>query len=281
MTGGMSSPVAPPSPRWRVAPSVPVAAVVFVVYCVIVIGLMKISGVGYEHFFDSADSTLRAAVVPLAAGGVWLVAFLAWARWDHVFRDARRLPTGWFLWVLPAAMVLLSVPHLLGLEWSLFTPAHVLTVLLASLLVGFTEETLFRGVVLRSMRQGGRSEGMAVLWTTLWFGGFHLTNLLLDEPGAVIQIFFAALTGTGLYLARRGTGTILAAMALHAFWDFSSFLVGVHPADNGATLGANFLVPLVYLLAAVTLVVLVVRERTRPAREAITPLLVPDGGARP
>ncbi|MBD7949526.1 CPBP family intramembrane glutamic endopeptidase [Oerskovia rustica] len=269
------------SSRWRVAPTVPVAAVVFVVYCVVVIGLMRISGVGYEDFFDTAGSTMRSVVLPLAAGAVWLVAFLAWARWDHVFRDARRLPTGWFLWTLPAVMVLVAVLHLAGLDWSLFAPEHLLAVLLASLLVGFTEETLFRGVVLRAMRQGDRSEGMAILWTTLWFGGFHLTNLLLNEPGAVIQIFFAALTGTGLYLARRGTGTIIAAMALHALWDFSSFLAGVHPSDAGATFAANFFIPVVYVLAAVTLVVLGGRERTRPAHEAITPVSVasPSPGA--
>lgn len=264
------SPRAELSSRWRVAPTVPVAAVVFVVYCVVVIGLMRLSGVGYEDFFESAGSTMRAVVLPLAAGAVWLVAFLAWARWDHVFRDARRLPTSWLLWTLPALMVLVAVLHLVGLDWSLFAPEHLLAVLLASLLVGFTEEALFRGVVLRAMRQGDRSEGMAILWTTLWFGGFHLTNLLLNEPGAVVQIFFAALTGTGLYLARRGTGTILAAMALHALWDFSTFLAGVHVSDSAASSVANVLVVVVYPLAALVLVTLVVRDRRRPAREAIT-----------
>jgi uncharacterized protein len=272
----MSSTVGSSSARWRVTPSVPVAAVVFVVYVVIVLVLMKTSGYEYEHFFDTADSTLRSAVLPLAAGSVWLVAFLAWARWDHVFRDARRLPTGWFLWLLPAVMVLVVVLHLVGLDWSLFDPGHLLAVLAASVLVGFAEETLFRGVVLRSLRQGDRSEGTAVLWTTLWFGGFHLTNLLLGEPGAVLQVGFAALTGTGLYLARRGTGTIVAAMALHGAWDFSSFLVGVHAPEGGVGAAANFLIVVVYALAAVTLVVLVVRERSRPAREAITP---PGGAA--
>ncbi|ACQ78761.1 Abortive infection protein [Beutenbergia cavernae DSM 12333] len=266
----MSSPVEPSTARWRATPSVPVAAVVFVVYCVIVIGLMKAAGVGYEHFFDSAQAALRAVVLPLAAGAVWLTAFLVWARWDHVFRDARRLPTSWFLWILPGLMALVAVLHLLGLDWNRFTPGHVLAVLLASLLVGYTEETLFRGIVLRALRQGARSEGMAILWTTLWFGGFHLTNLLLNEPGAVLQVVFAALTGTALYLARRGTGTIIAAMALHALWDNSTFLAGVHTSDSGPALAANALTTVVYPLAAVTLVVLVVRDRRRPAREAIT-----------
>ncbi|MBD5786061.1 CPBP family intramembrane metalloprotease [Cellulosimicrobium terreum] len=259
-----------PSARWRVRPTVPAAAVVFLVYCVIVISLMWTSGVGYEHFFDTAEHTLRAAVLPLAAGAVWLVAFLTWARWDHVFRDARRLPLHWGYWLLPALMVLVALLHLLGVDWGAFAPEHLLAVLAASVLVGFAEETLFRGIVLRSLRQGDRSEGTAALWTTLWFGAFHLTNLLLGEPGAVLQVVFAALSGFAFYLLRRGTGVLVAAMALHGLWDFSTFLSGVHAADGAATTAANLLTFVVYGVALVTVVVLVVRERRRPASEAIT-----------
>ncbi|WP_068203345.1 CPBP family intramembrane glutamic endopeptidase [Isoptericola dokdonensis] len=251
-------------------PSVPVAAVVFAVYCVIVISLMQTSGIGYEHFFDTAADTVRAAVLPLAAGAVWLVAFLVWARWDHVFRDARRLPLRWGYWVLPVLMVLVALLHLVGVDWGAFAPEHLLAVLTASVLVGFTEETLFRGIVLRSLRQGDRSEGTAALWTTLWFGAFHVTNLLLGEPGAVLQVVFAALGGVAFYLLRRGTGVLIAAMALHGLWDFSTFLSGVHAVDGVATDAASFLTSFVYVAALVTLVVLVVRERRRPAAEAIT-----------
>ncbi|WP_456789801.1 CPBP family intramembrane glutamic endopeptidase [Cellulomonas sp. P5_C5] len=250
---------------------VPVAAVVFAVYVVIVIGLMLASGVGYEDFFDTADSTLRSAVLPLAVGAVWLVAFLVWARWDFVFRDARRLPMGVLLWALPVVMVVTLVLQLLGVDWSAFEPAHVLAVLAAAVLVGFTEETLFHEVILRALRQGDRSEAAAVGWLSLWFGGFHLTNLLLSEPGAVIQVVFAGLSGVAFYLVRRGTTVLVAAMVLHGSWDFSTFLAGVHPGDGGFTSAANFLVAVVYPLAAVTLVVLLVRERRRPARDAVTP----------
>lgn len=260
---------APEQARWRVAPSVPVALLVFVVYVVLVVGLMRASGIGYEHFFDSAGSTLRSAVLPLAVGALWLVAFLWWARWDHVWRDARRLPTGWLLWSLPVVVLATTLLRLVGVEWGAFDVEHVLAVATASALVGFAEETLFRGVVLRALRQGRRSEAAAALWTTLWFGAFHLTNLLLDEPGAVLQVVFAGLSGLAFYLARRGTGTIVAAMALHGLWDFSTFLSGTHAVDGAATSTAGFLTVVVYGLAAVLVVVVGVRERRRPAAEAV------------
>lgn len=259
-------------PAARITPSVPVAAVVFVVYVMLVVGLMRVSGVEYEHFFDTARTTLRSAVLPLAVGAVWLIAFLLWSRWDFVFRDARRLSSGAMVWALPIVMAVSLVLGLVGVAWDQFEVSHVLAVLLASVLVGFTEETLFRGVVLRALRQGTRSEAAALGWTTLWFGAFHLTNLLLGEPGAVVQVFFAGLAGLGFYLVRRGTGVIVAAMVLHGSWDFSAFLVGVQPGDGFASSLGSFLIPVVYVLAAVTLVVLLVRYRHDPARDAITPL---------
>ena len=42
------------STRARVKPTVPVAFGVFVVYCVLFIGLMKSSGYAYEDIFDTA-----------------------------------------------------------------------------------------------------------------------------------------------------------------------------------------------------------------------------------
>ena len=121
------------------------------------------------------------------------------------------------------------------------------------------------------MRQGDRSEAAAIGWMTLWFGGFHLTNLLLDEPGASSRSCFAGLSGVAFYLVRRGTSVLVAAMVLHGSWDFSTFLAGVHPGDGGLSSAANFLVAVIYPLAAVTLVVLLVRERRTPARDALEP----------
>jgi len=108
-------------------------------------------------------------------------------------------------------------------------------------------------------------------WTTLWFGGFHLTNLLLGEPGAVVQVVFAGLGGVGFYLARRGSSVLIGAMVLHGGWDFASFLYGVHRVDGGFATAAAFMIPVTYILAFVTLRVVLKRYRGVPAREAVTP----------
>lgn len=245
-------------------PSVRGAAITFAAYCVVVISLMRLSGVGDEHFFDSAGTTLRSAVLPLAAGGVLLALVLRFTGWS-VLREPRRLAMTRFLWLFPGVMAVVIVLQLAGLAWSELSPAHVATVLLASVLVGLTEETLFRGIVLTALRGRLRTEAAAAGLTTLWFGLFHLTNLLLAEPGAVVQVLFAGLSGFAFYLARRGTGTIAAAMVLHGAWDFSTFLAGTAPGDGAVASTAAFLVAIIYPLAAVAVVVVLVRDRATPS----------------
>ena len=95
-------------------------------------------------------------------------------------------------------------------------------------LVGFTEETVFRGILLRSLRAGERPEVQIVLIVSLAFGLFHLTNLAVGSPpaAAVVQVIIATLSGFVLYFARRATGLLIAGMALHGFWDISTFLAG-------------------------------------------------------
>ncbi|MGF0118645.1 CPBP family intramembrane glutamic endopeptidase [Promicromonospora sp. Marseille-Q5078] len=247
------------------APSVRAATAVFVAYAVVVVGLMRLSGIDYDHLFDTTRSTLLGAVLPLAAGAVLLGVVLWRTGWaaSGVFRDATRLRMG-VLWALPVVMVLVVALTLASVDWGAFDAGHLLVVLLAALLVGFTEDTLFRGIILRALRGALRSEASAAVLTTVWFGLFHLTNLLLGEPGAVLQVVFAALSGFGFYVARRGFGALVAGMALHAAWDFSTFLSGVHHTDGAAASAGYFLIVVVYVLAAASIVVVLVRDRRTP-----------------
>jgi membrane protease YdiL (CAAX protease family) len=244
------------------APSLPQAAAVFVAYSVVVVGLMRFSGVAYADFFDTAGSTLRSAVVPLVAGSALLLVVLRWTGWR--VRDEPPRPAMGFLWVLPAVMVATLLLRLAGAVWSQLDVGLVAAALLASVLVGFAEETLFRGIILTALRGRVRSEAIAALVVTLWFGLFHLSNLLLGEPAAALQVGLAALGGVGFYLARRGTGTLVAAMVLHGAWDFSAFLTGTAGGTGPVAGIGNVLIFVVYALAVVTLVVVLVSERRRP-----------------
>ena len=57
------------------------------------------SGIPYTDWFASAGNTWHTAGLPLAAGAVYLIAFVLWARWDGLFRDRPRLSMPAFLWL--------------------------------------------------------------------------------------------------------------------------------------------------------------------------------------
>jgi membrane protease YdiL (CAAX protease family) len=245
--------------RARVRVGLPAATVVFVVYAAIFIGLLMQSGIPYTELVKTADNTLQGPVRSLAAGTIFLVAFLLWARWDHVFRDWTRMRMGFWLWLPAGLMVVVIGLQLAGVEWGKFTATHLMWILVAGALVGFAEETLFRGIILRALREGGRREGFVVLISSLWFGWFHLTNLLVGGPvpAVIQQCIIASMAGIGLYLWRRGTGTLVGGMVIHALWDISGFLLAAHMIDGsllpqlGSTVGY-----LAYLVMVVALVVI-------------------------
>jgi membrane protease YdiL (CAAX protease family) len=245
--------------RVRVRIGLPAATVVFVVYVIIFIGLLKQSGIPYTDLVKTADNTLQGPVRSLVGGTIFLVAFLLWARWDHVFADWHRLRMGFWLW-LPAGLMLVVIGlQFAGVDWGKFTGAHLMWILVAGVLVGFAEETLFRGIILRALREGGRREWIAVLVSSLWFGWFHLTNLLVGEPVAQVvqQCVIASMAGIALYLWRRGTGVLVAGMVIHGLWDMSSFVLGAHMIDGsllpqlGSAVGN-----LAYLTAVIALIII-------------------------
>ena len=140
------------SPTWRIAPSVPVAIGVFVAYVVVVIGLMATAGINYADIFDTGANAFRAAVIPLIGGSLVLIAFLLWARWDGVFKDPERLPMSGLLWVPVVIFAVGIVAHLAIADWGATTTDLLLAIVAAGVVVGFAEETLFRGIILRNLR---------------------------------------------------------------------------------------------------------------------------------
>ena len=93
------------------------------------------------------------------------------------------------------------------------------------MLVGLSEELLFRGIFLRCMRNGQMSEGAAALWTATAFGLFHLPNVFLGTGlTGLLQIVLAGLSGIALYYFRVAFAAIAAAMVMHGLFDVTTFL---------------------------------------------------------
>ena len=227
---GRHDAVAPP---YRMSPTPLVGSIAVLVYIVVVFGLQLSSGIPYAEWTSTTAHTVRAAVIPLAVGSVLLIAFLAYARWDIVWRDPERLKTTTAMKIAMGLFIVLVVIRLVGVDYASAGVALVLVVVLTGVLVGFAEEALFRGIFLRCMRTGAH----AVLWTAVAFGLFHLPNLIVGSGiGQLAQVVLAGISGVTLYLFRRNRGLILVAMIAHGIWDISTFLSGSHGADWAALL---------------------------------------------
>jgi membrane protease YdiL (CAAX protease family) len=207
----------------RVRPSVPVGVGLAVGYMALFGGLFALSGVDYDDLSNSADNTLKAIVIPLAVAAVVLVivtSVLGW--WKPVLRETTRV-RGWLV-VVPILMV---VATLAGINYGGLGDIDsklLLWIVVGTLLIGFCEELMYRGLVLVGFR-GGMREAFAWFWSSVAFGLLHSINFLLGQDllPTLQQVVMTFLIGSGFYIARRTTGVIFVPMAMHTLWDFSSF----------------------------------------------------------
>lgn len=217
-----------------------------------VIGADVSSDAGWE----SAGNVVEAALLPIALSALFVVGLVTWLRWwPEVVHEPRRVQR--WVGVLPLALVLTAA---VGASWGnlLDQPASLVLVLVALvLLVGFTEELMFRGVGVVTFRRMALTEGRVALWSSLAFGAVHLSNALGTGTSAIVQAVVVSFTGYLLYLTRRWAGAIWLAMPVHSSQDFLilSGQVGVDPDPSPLSL--------VVVPVMVALGVLVWRRRHR------------------
>lgn len=212
---------------------------------------LTLSPPGYTETSDVARELVVRMAFPLAYVCVVITA-LGW--WRPVLVD--HLPVRRWVWIVPAAIVLtvLAAANYPGLAAK--PASFVLLLLLGSLMIGLTEELLFRGVGVTAFRVNGHGEGAVALWTTVIFSLAHAASLL----GGPLQVLSTLGAGYLYYLVRRVTGTLLAAALVHGLWDFGVFSAGVVEDE---VYGA---VPLFLVAEVVLLVVLLAfRRRIEPA----------------
>ena len=123
--------------------------------------------------------------------------------------------------ILPLAFALLS----LGTGIQVTAPTAILAFAALTLIVGFAEETFFRGLILTTLLPTGAVR--AVVLSSVLFAAPHLLNILggLWDPAFTVVDSIAAF-GLGVTFAaiRLRTGSIWPGIGIHAFFDFTSLL---------------------------------------------------------
>ncbi|WP_424217242.1 CPBP family intramembrane glutamic endopeptidase (plasmid) [Streptomyces sp. BI20] len=190
----------------------------------------------------SAGGILLGLALPIGVGALSLLLF---ARRRGVLRDlfARRRGGGrrW-MWCGPILVLLAVAGHLGTVDPHAWSLSRVLALALAGLCVGVAEEFLTRGLVVRILRDAGRSERYTMLVSSLLFALLHTANLLSGVPVATVATTVVYTFGFGvcMYLTLRVTGSLWAAILLHALTDPTTMLAtgGIDRAAGGAAGGA-------------------------------------------
>jgi membrane protease YdiL (CAAX protease family) len=184
-----------------------------------------VNGVDYLRIGESAQTTKLGYALPTLFGCAFLVVAitrLGW--WRRVLFDATKFGPRW-AWVLPAAMALVILNNFIGLAPGKLSGELLLWSMLGAIGVGFGEEMISRGSLVVGLRSRF-GEGGVWLVSTALFSAFHVPNVFFGLPLAFmpVQVLLTFIMGSGLYVIRRVSGTLVLPMVLHGLWDSSIFL---------------------------------------------------------
>jgi uncharacterized protein len=215
-----------------------VALGVYLVWQAINSGI-QIAGTGPEGI-DLLDLVKHGIAPSLAAASLFLLVVVVLMRWGREVGLAQGPQRGTLKVIWPW-LLFLALFAASALNAGLPPASITLFILANTMMVGWSEEVMFRGIWLRGLH---RSFGIwvAILGSSLIFGAMHVLNVFLtgDLRGAVLQAAAAFLSGVFLAAVRLRTGSLWTGIVLHGLWDAGTFLVA---AGGAATAMAEAAAP--------------------------------------
>lgn len=247
----------------RRSPSVWMGLLLYSGYLAIFFTTWTVNGVDYQRIGESVETTKLWYALPTSFGCAFLVVAISMLGWWRIalFEETRSGPA--WVWLLPVVIAGVILNNFLGLQADQLSSELLLWSTLGAVGVGFGEEMITRGSMIVGLRSRF-SEVRVWLLSTALFSALHVPNVLfgLPLPEMPFQVLFTFIFGSGMYVIRRLSGTLILPMALHGLWDSSLFLsvsTGVEPS------AAQFAV---YPLAIVCAIVMLLKthELERVAR---------------
>jgi hypothetical protein len=234
----MSDPELDERPRGLTPTLLVVIPVVFALALLIAIQLASVGleGGDYQLLTKSANTLTRQMLIPHS---LFLLAGFAVVAYLRLWREAgfvAPLPgiTSRRWTFAPPAIGLLGVA--IGFAGAVDErPTGYLVVLfVATMAIGFNEETWFRGIVLAGYRRT-MGDGPAIAVTAALFGLGHLINaaLGLSVADVITQVIVTTATGVVFGLIRVRTGSIYPAIATHGL--YNAALLSIAPAEEFGT----------------------------------------------
>ena len=232
------------------APSVKLGLLLYAGYLAIFFTTWTVNGIDYNRIGESAETIRLWYALPTLFGCAFLVVaitVLGW--WRMVLFDRSTAGSRW-LWFLPALVAVVILVNFAGLPFDRLSSEILLWSTLGAVGVGFGEEMITRGGLVVGLRSR-HSEGMVWLVSTLLFSALHIPNVLFGLPleAMPVQLVLTFVMGSGLYVMRRLSGTLLLPMVLHGLWDSSLFLSDAAQHEPTALQWAVYPVAIVCVIA--------------------------------
>ncbi len=243
----------------RVKPSALSSIVAILGYMVIVFSVWAAVGMKYDEVGDTLENVQKGVVLAVALGAVYLViatTVLGW--WKPAIHEPRKVGSKW-MWSIPVLLFLGAIANLATTKWGEIdgVGSYALWLAIGTLLVGFSEELLTRGLAIVGGR-GSMHEKWVWVFSGTIFGLLHVPNAFFGQSVGTTaqQVVFAFGVGLMYYVTRRIAGTLIVTMGLHAIWDFSVFIQdhsGMNLEDKPVAAGG----PVLYVAIVLGIVSLV------------------------
>lgn len=210
---------------WRF---LPVMAIYFAIY----LPAGKIAANLADRSYSEADtlSSVGAIFIQLTAGllvgSIVLIAFTTFMGWNaEIFGRQPIYRSGW-MWLGPVVVAVPILMRIFGIDWGGRPLSVILMMLATGVLIGFSEELLYRGVAVKMLRSGGHREWSVAWLSALLFSASHSLNIFSGGSLRTVVGTVVYTLGFGLlmYLSMRAVGFIAGAMVLHALTDPTTFL---------------------------------------------------------
>jgi hypothetical protein len=235
---------------------------VVVVYLALYLGTGKLAGLvdpgyGDDELLSSVGAVFFQLTVGLVVGSVILTWFVVAMGWSAEIFGRQPVYRSRWMWVAPVLVALPILLRILDIDWGGPTLSVVLLVVASGLLVGYSEELLYRGIAVKMLRSGGHGERAVATLSALLFGLSHSINLFsgqgFETVGPTIVYTFAF--GVLMYLSMRVIGFIVGAMVLHGLTDPTGFLASGGIDKLPGSGGTSTLADVVGLVTIVMVVV--------------------------
>lgn len=122
------------------------------------------------------------------------------------------------LFYIPMLLLTVAQPLMSGINVEL-TAAEVISIVIMTLLVGYTEESIFRGIIRDKLKHKGPV--FYIVFSSVFFGVLHMANALggNDIISTLLQVANALLLGFVLALLIEAGNNIIPLIGFHFIYD--------------------------------------------------------------